>query len=67
LHRLFDAGYVTITPAHHFAVSRRIKDEFQNGKDYYRLHGAVVSVPINKENQPSPTFLSWHNESRFRV
>lgn len=67
LHRLFDAGYVTISPEHRFEVSRRIKDEFENGKDYYRLHGSLVNVPVRKEHQPSPTFLSWHNEARFRV
>jgi putative restriction endonuclease len=67
LHRLFDAGYVTITPEHRFEVSRRIKDEFENGKDYYRLHGGLVNVPVRKEHQPSPSFLSWHNGSRFRA
>jgi putative restriction endonuclease len=67
LHRLFDTGYVTISPEHRFEVSRRIKDEFENGKDYYRLHGSLVNVPVRKEHQPSPTFLSWHNEARFRV
>ena len=66
LHRLFDTGYVTITTEHRFEVSRRIKDEFENGKDYYRLHGGLVNIPARKEHQPSPVFLSWHNESCFK-
>ena len=37
IHSLFDAGYVTITPDLHFAVSRRIKEEFENGRQYYEL------------------------------
>jgi HNH endonuclease len=35
IHSLFDAGYVTVTPDYHFEVSRRIKEEFENGRDYY--------------------------------
>lgn len=66
LHRLFDAGYVTITPAHRFEVSRRIRDEFENGKEYYRLHGNQVNVPSRPDHRPSPEFLSWHNDTRFR-
>jgi putative restriction endonuclease len=31
VHTLFDRGYVTITPEHKIEVSRRIKDEFDNG------------------------------------
>lgn len=65
LHRLFDAGYVTITPEYRFEVSRRIRDEFENGRDYYRLHGVAVQVPTRADQQPSATFLQWHNE-RFR-
>jgi hypothetical protein len=32
-------GYVTVTPDLHFEVSRRIKEEFDNGCHYYELHG----------------------------
>src|ERR1035437_9187243 len=39
LHALFDQGYVTINPSMRFEVSRKIKEEFENGRDYYRLHG----------------------------
>src|SRR5271166_5711235 len=37
IHSLFDAGYVTITPTLKFEVSRRIKEEFENGRQYYKL------------------------------
>ncbi len=39
IHSLFDRGYVTVTPELRFEVSRRIKEEFENGRDYYALHG----------------------------
>ena len=38
----FDRGYVTVTPELRFEVSRRIKEEFENGRDYYALHGRSV-------------------------
>ena len=38
LHTLFDQGYLTVTPDYHIEVSRKIREEFENGKDYYALH-----------------------------
>ena len=65
IHSLFDAGYVTVTPDLQFEVSRRIKEEFENGRDYYRLHGRPVSHPLSKEAWPSSARLRWHNENSF--
>lgn len=65
-HKLFDAGYTTITTDHHLEVSRRIHDEFDNGEYYYSFHGKRLHVPHEKEFQPSPEFLAWHNENIFR-
>jgi putative restriction endonuclease len=65
IHSLFDAGYVTVTPNYRFEVSKRIKEEFENGRDYYALKGRLVSVPENPNLQPDPTALSWHNSERF--
>ena len=45
LHSLFDRGYVTVTPELRFEVSRRIKEEFENGRTYYALHGGQVHIP----------------------
>ena len=66
IHSLFDAGYVTITPGLNFEVSRRIKDEFDNGKHYYALHGQRIIVPENAIQRPDPTALTWHNEHCFK-
>jgi putative restriction endonuclease len=65
IHCLFDRGYVTVTPDLHFEVSPRIKEEFENGKDYYALHGRQIDVPAAPSVQPSRRALEWHNE-RFR-
>jgi HNH endonuclease len=65
LHSLFDAGYVTVTPEYRFEVSRRIRDEFENGRDYYALHGRRITVPDPVDRRPDGHFLAWHNEHRF--
>ena len=61
LHALFDKGYITITPAMAVEVSRKIKEEFENGKDYYRLHGSNIRLPLNPKNIPDDRYLEWHN------
>ena len=66
IHSLFDAGYVTVTPDLRFEVSRRIKEEFENGRHYYALHGQHVSAPPRIEQRPDPDALSWHNEHCYR-
>ena len=65
IHSLFDAGYVTITPQLKFEVSTRIKEEFENGRHYYELHGHAIAVPDNPTFAPDVSALSWHNEWRF--
>ena len=65
IHRLFDDGYVTITPSLRFEVSPRIREEFENGRDYYALHGERVAVPQHPSQRPDPNALAWHNEHCF--
>ena len=66
LHALFDGGYVTVTPDLKVEVSKRIKEEFENGKHYYALHGQSILVPKEVVHRPERTALEWHNEKRFR-
>ena len=62
LHVLFDKGYLTVTPEHCVKVSDRIREEFENGKDYYALNGqALKFLPKRIEDRPSQEFLTWHN------
>lgn len=66
IHRLFDAGYVTVSTDLHFEVSRRIREEFENGRDYYALHGRKINVPRERDLRPDPSVLTWHNDHCFR-
>jgi putative restriction endonuclease len=65
LHTLFDRGYVTVTPEAHLEVSRRIREEFENGHEYYALHGRDLRLPKQPDSQPAPDLLRWHNENVF--
>jgi putative restriction endonuclease len=65
IHKLFDSGYVTVTPEYQFEVSRRIKEEFENGRDYYALHGSRIRLPQDMAHRPAVESLIWHNEQRY--
>lgn len=66
LHTLFDRGYVTVTPDCRVEVSRRIREEFSNGRAYYALHGHGIERPVRDEFAPAVSALQWHNENVFR-
>ncbi len=65
VHKLFDSGYVTVTPEYRFEVSRKIKEEFENGREYYALHGTSIRLPQDMRDRPHIDALAWHNENRF--
>jgi putative restriction endonuclease len=65
LHTLFDRGYVTVTPELDFEVSKRIREEWENGRDYYKLHGQKVRPPERGFLRPAPELLAWHNDGVF--
>jgi putative restriction endonuclease len=66
IHTLFDKGYLTITPEYRVEVSRRLKDEFDNGKDYFRFHGQPISLPRKPDDRPDRSFLTWHNQYTYK-
>ena len=65
IHCVFDAGYVTIDEDLRFVVSDRVKTDFDNGNEYRRLHGTVVTAPRSLKFQPDRAALRWHNETVF--
>ncbi len=66
LHRLFDVGYVTVTPEYRVEVSRRIREDFDDGATYLDFHGRAIALPRSLEVRPQPEYLRWHNENKFR-
>lgn len=54
IHRLYDTGYVTATPEYRVEVSRRLKEDFDNGEVYYQLGGTNLAVlPRDPTKRPS--------------
>lgn len=66
IHTLFDLGYITVTPDYRVEVSKRMKEEFDNGKEYYGMHGQGINLPSVEQFRPSEEMLTWHNERIFR-
>jgi putative restriction endonuclease len=66
LHRLYDAGYMTVTGDHQVRVSEALTTEYHNGREYLRLAGRNISLPERAENRPDRELLAWHAEAVFR-
>jgi putative restriction endonuclease len=68
LHKLFDNGYITITPEYRLEVSNRLKEEYNNGKIYYEMNGRRLLVtPEHLRDKPDTELLRWHNETIYKA
>lgn len=66
VHRLFDAGYITIDPDdRRLVVSRRLEEEFHNGREYRRLDGAPLAAPAAGFPPPSKQNLLYHAQNIY--
>lgn len=67
-HKLFDSGYMTITPALKVEVSKRIREEFENGREYYQYHGrSLAYLPTRSSDVPQEQYIQWHNENVYKT
>jgi len=67
LHILLDEGYLTVTNDYKVQVSRRIKEDFENGRDYYKYHGQGLTVlPGSIAESPAQEYLEWHQNNLYR-
>lgn len=68
LHKLYDAGYLTVTPEYRLEVSPRLREDFDNGKIYYEMHGRPLVVTPNLErDRPNRELLRWHNDNVYQT
>ncbi|MFG0317032.1 MAG: HNH endonuclease [Planctomycetota bacterium JB042] len=65
LHRLFDRGYVTVTPDGEFLVSGLLREDFKNGHTYYPYDRQSIRLPREAEQRPDRERLAWHAETVF--
>lgn len=67
IHKLFDNGYITITNDLKVEVSKRIKEEYENGREYYQYHGkSLVILPQRELDRPSENYINWHNANIYQ-
>lgn len=67
LHKLFDSGYITITDQFKIEISKKIKEEFENGKEYYQYHGLdLKNMPTREIDRPQKNYIDWHNIKIYR-
>lgn len=65
-HKLLDSGYVTLTNDLTLMVSKKIKEEYENGREYYKYNGQpLVVLPERDIDRPSPQFIEWHNNNIY--
>lgn len=65
LHRLYDDGYLTVTPDYSLRVSERLREDWENGREYYALDGEALRPPRFEGHRPSRDALAWHAEHVF--
>ena len=69
VHRLFDRGYVTVTGDYEFRVSRRLREDYHNGRVYYdlerELDGRTISLPSAPYPEPDLERLDRHASTVF--
>jgi putative restriction endonuclease len=66
IHKLFDRGYVTITPDYRFKVSQKLNEEFHNGKIYYKMQHTKIWLPNDVADRPTQQYLDYHNSEIFQ-
>lgn len=65
-HKLFDLGLLTVEPDYRIRISSRIRDQWFNGKAYYRLDKQpLAAIPDIAGDQPDRDALRWRNDNRF--
>lgn len=66
VHTLFDDGYLGIDHRHRLLVSRRLRDDFGNGKEFYDIAGQPIDVPDRRADRPSAESVDWHMDTIFK-
>ncbi|WBB94894.1 HNH endonuclease [Solwaraspora sp. WMMA2080] len=66
VHILFDQGYLGVDPKYRLLVSRRLRDDFGNGEQFYARAGTEIAVPEQKARRPDHDLLEWHTDTVFQ-
>ncbi len=66
VHTLFDRGYLAVDPRFRLVVSPRLREEFQNGEEFYARAGESIALPDHRRDRPNAEFLEWHLDEVFQ-
>ncbi|MFD6949088.1 restriction endonuclease [Nocardiopsis sp. TSRI0078] len=67
VHRLFDQGYLGVSPELTVRVSPRLHEHPSPAtKEYTGLEGRSIALPPRKADLPSPDAFAWHYERVFQ-
>lgn len=66
VHTLFGLGYLGINQRYELLVSRRLREEWGNGREFYDRAGTRIAVPRSRANRPDPLAIEWHLDTTFR-
>jgi putative restriction endonuclease len=67
VHTMFDRGYLSIDPKLQLLVSPRLRQEFGNGEEFYRIAGQPISVPSRRTDRPAGEYLEWHRDTVYKA
>lgn len=63
---LFDRGYLMVTKDYRVEVSKWIKENYGNSREYYAMHGRkLVVLPEKATDLLGVEYLEWHNEQVY--
>jgi len=66
-HTLFDDGYITVNKDFVIEISRKLNQDYGNGKDYYQYHGSRLQhLPTRANELPLSEYIEWHNDHCYR-
>jgi putative restriction endonuclease len=65
VHTLFDEGYVAVDEDYRFVVSARLREDYENGREYYRFHGKSIQLPDRPQWSPSKDAIRWHLDNVY--
>ena len=65
VHTMFDRGYLGVDPEFKLRVSRRVRDKFGNGDEFYERGGSIIALPERLVERPNSEFLTWHTDTVF--
>lgn len=66
VHTLFDRGYLGIDGRHRLLVSPRLREDFDNGEEFYARQTQTIELPERRADRPAREFVEWHLDEVFR-